>query len=204
MLAYFCAIMGRIKTTNSDSRRDIIVKKAALLFREKGFKAASMRELAEIVGVEAASLYNHIKGKNELLHEICFSVANKYNHKIEEIEAENKTSLEKIETLLRFHIDGVVNNFEEVYVSDREWKYLNEPYLSNFQTQRRNYRKKFAAIIEDGIKDKEIKKIDATSAVLIMLHSISGIESWHRSKQKISGKELEENMITILVGGLKK
>jgi AcrR family transcriptional regulator len=196
--------MGRIKTNNNASRKDIILQKAAILFKEKGFKAASMRELAEVVGVEAASLYNHIKSKNELLHEICFSVANKYNEKLEQIESMDASALKKIEELLRFHISSMVQNFDEVFVSDREWKYLTDPYLSNFQTQRRTYRKRFAAIIEDGIKKKEIKKIDATTAVLIMLHAISGIESWHRSKQKISGAELEENMITILVGGLKK
>lgn len=196
--------MGRIKTSDNASRKDVIVQKAAILFKEKGFKAASMRELAEVVGVEAASLYNHIKSKNELLHEICFSVANRYNQKLEELETSEVSSLEKVETLLRFHIEGMVHHFEEVFVSDREWKYLSEPYLSNFQNQRRSYRKRFAAIIEDGIRKKEIKKIDATTAVLILLHAISGIESWHRSKQKISGEELEENMIAILVGGLKK
>ncbi len=197
--------MGRIKTSDNASRKDVIVQKAAILFKEKGFKAASMRELAEVVGVEAASLYNHIKSKNELLHEICFSVANRYNQKLDELETqETANSLQKVETLLRFHIEGMVIHFEEVFVSDGEWKYLSEPYLSNFQNQRRTYRKRFAAIIEDGIKKKEIKKIDATTAVLIMLHAISGIESWHRSKQKINGSELEENMIAILVGGLKK
>jgi len=56
---------------------------------------------------------------------------------------------------------------------------------------------------KNGIKKKEIKKIDAPTAVLILLHAVSGIESWHRSKEKINGKELEESMITILVGGLK-
>ena len=196
--------MGRIKTNNNASRKDVIVEKAAILFKEKGFKAASMRELAEVVGVEAASLYNHIKSKNELLHEICFNVANRYNEKLELLDAETMDSLQKVENLLRFHIDGMVHHFEEVFVCDREWKHLTEPYLSNFQTQRRSYRKRFAAIIEEGIEKKEIKKIDATTSVLIMLHAISGIESWHRSKQKIDGKELEENMIAILIGGLKK
>jgi len=196
--------MGRIKTDNHSSRKDVIIQKAASLFKEKGFKAASMRELADMVGVEAASLYNHIKSKNELLHEICFTVANRYNDKMDEIEAEDIDALQKVEKLLRFHIEGMVQHFEEVFVSDREWKYLSEPYLSNFQNQRRTYRKRFASLIEDGIRKKDIKKIDATTAVLIMLHAISGIESWHRSKQKISGEELEENMIAILVGGLKK
>ncbi|MCC6636028.1 MAG: TetR family transcriptional regulator [Chitinophagaceae bacterium] len=196
--------MGRIKTTYNISKKEIIIDKAAALIREKGFKAASMRDLAEIIGVEAASLYNHIKSKNELLYEICLHVANVYNKKINIISDEQISSIEKIEMLLRFHIQCMIQNFEKVFVSDREWKHLSEPYLSNFQNLRRNYRKKFAAIIEEGIKKEEIKKIDATTAVLIMLYAVSGIESWHRSKQKISGNALEENMIAILIGGLKK
>jgi TetR/AcrR family transcriptional regulator, cholesterol catabolism regulator len=194
--------MARIKTDNNLTRKEVIVTKAATLFREKGFKAASMRDLAEAVGVEAASLYNHIKSKTELLHELCFSVANRFLHKIDEIELEKTSPVEKIEKLLRFHINEMIHHYEEVYVSDREWKHLSDPYLSNFQNQRRIYRKRFAAIIEIGIKNKEIKAIDAPTAVLIMLHAISGIESWHRSVQKISAEELEENMISILVGGL--
>ncbi|SJZ33161.1 TetR/AcrR family transcriptional regulator [Sediminibacterium ginsengisoli] len=194
--------MARIKTEKNISRKEVIVAKAASLFREKGFKAASMRDLAEAVGVEAASLYNHIKSKTELLHELCFSVANRFMHNIDEIERENSSSLEKIEKLLRFHINEMIHHYEEVYVSDREWKHLADPYLSNYQNQRRIYRKRFASIIETGIREKEIKKIDAPTAVLIMLHAISGIESWHRSTQRISAAELEENMITILAGGL--
>ncbi|MCE3283654.1 MAG: transcriptional regulator, TetR family [Chitinophagaceae bacterium] len=196
--------MGRIKTENNISRKDIIVEKAANLFKEKGYKAASMRDLAEVVGVEAASLYNHIKSKSELLHVICLDVANRFTNTIDEIESENIPAREKIEKLLRFHILEMINNYEDVIVSDREWKHLSEPYLSNFRHQRRLYRRRFAGIIEEGIKKKEIKKIDAPTAVLIMLHAISGIESFHRSKQKISAKDLEENMVTILINGLAK
>lgn len=196
--------MGRIKTDNNHTRKEVIITSAAALFKEKGFKAASMRELADVVGVEAASLYNHIHSKSELLHIICFEVANRYMQTMDEIEAEPTNSIQKIEKLLRFLITGMVLHYDEVYVSDREWKHLSEPYLSNFQSQRRTFRKRFAAIIEQGITKKEIKKIDAPTAVLILLHAVSGIESWHRSKVKINGKELEENMITILVGGLKK
>jgi TetR/AcrR family transcriptional regulator, cholesterol catabolism regulator len=196
--------MGRIKTGNNTSRKDIILEKAANLFKEKGYKAASMRDLAEVVGVEAASLYNHIKSKSELLHVICLDVANRFTNTIDEIEAENIPAREKIEKLLRFHILEMLNNYEDVIVSDREWKHLSEPYLSNFRHQRRLYRRRFAGIIEEGIKKKEIKKIDAPTAVLIMLHAVSGIESFHRSRQKISAKELEENMVTILINGLAK
>ena len=196
--------MGKIVTEKNLTRKEVIIEKAAELFKEKGFNASGMRELAEILGVEAASLYNHIKSKSELLHIICFEVANRYTTTMEEVEQEKISSLEKIEQLLRFLINGMIKHYNEVYVCDREWKYLDEPYLSNFQAQRRSYRKRFTNIVEQGIAKGEIKSIDAPTAVLIILHAISGIESWHRSNRKISAEALEENMITILIGGLKK
>ena len=195
--------MARIKTEKNGSRKDVIVRKAATLFREKGYKAASMRDLAEAVGVEAASLYNHIKSKSELLHELVFNVANRFVLKIDEIESEPISSLKKMEKILRLHIVEMIYNYEEVYVSDREWKHLSDPYLSNYQNQRRVYRKRLAAIIEEGIRNKEIKPIDAPTVVLIFLHAVSGIESWHRSTKKISAEELEQNMVAILIDGLK-
>ena len=186
------------------SKKDLILRKAAAMFREKGFPATSMRDLAESVGIEAASLYNHIRSKNEILEAICFDVANRFNTNMDIMEAGQHKSITKVENLLRFHIRQMIENYEEVYVSDREWKHLEEPYLSNFQTQRRNYRKKFAGIIEEGIQKNEIRRIDAPTAVLIVLHAVSGIESWHRSKAKINAEELEENMVMIMIDGLRK
>ena len=197
--------MAKIKRNRNGTRKDVIIAKAAKLFREKGFSATSMRDLAEHVGVEAASLYNHISSKAEILQEICFKTANNFMSHIEEVDVTpNKTAIEKIQAILRFHIKQMVDNYEEVYVSDREWKHLTDPYLSNMQSQRRAYRQRIGLIIEEGIRKGEIKPIDAPTAVLIMLHAVSGIESWHRSKKKIPGELLEDNMVQILVDGLRK
>jgi TetR/AcrR family transcriptional regulator, cholesterol catabolism regulator len=195
--------MAKIKRNRNGTRKDVIIAKAAKLFREKGFSATSMRDLAEHVGVEAASLYNHISSKAEILQEICFKVANNFLSFIEEVDAAHDSSISKVESILRFHICQMIDNYEEVYVSDREWKHLTDPYLSNMQGQRRAYRQRIASIIEQGIQRNEIKNIDAPTVVLIMLHAVSGIESWHRSKKKIEPKLLEDNMVQILIEGLR-
>lgn len=196
--------MAKIKSNRSSTRKEVIIAEAAKLFREKGFSATSMRDLAEHVGVEAASLYNHISSKAEILQEICFKVANQFMSHMDEVDNSPLTAIARIEAVLRFHIRQMVEHYEEVYVSDREWKHLTEPYMQNMQSQRRAYRQRIAQIIEDGIRKGEIKQIDAPTAVLIMLHAVSGIESWHRSTKKIEGHVLEDNMVMILVEGLKK
>jgi AcrR family transcriptional regulator len=47
--------------------RDRVVQAAIELADEQGIGALSMRELARRLGVEAASLYNHVKGKDDIL-----------------------------------------------------------------------------------------------------------------------------------------
>jgi AcrR family transcriptional regulator len=41
------------------SKKGLILQKAAIMFRQRGFAATSMRDLAEVVGLEAARLSNH-------------------------------------------------------------------------------------------------------------------------------------------------
>ncbi|MDR3716135.1 MAG: TetR/AcrR family transcriptional regulator [Puia sp.] len=196
--------MAKIQSKKNSTKKEVILEKASKLFREKGFGAASMRDLAEHVGVEAASLYNHIQSKSEILQAICFKVANEFISHLEVVEASSQPTLKKMETIIRLHIRMMLDQYEYVYISDHEWRHLPEPYLSNFLNQRRSYRKRLADIIEQGIQRGEMKNIEPYVAVLTILSAVSGIDSWQRSRKSISAEVLEGNMVTFLIEGLKK
>ena len=186
------------------SKKELILQKAATMFRDKGYSATSMRDLAETVGIEAASLYNHIQSKAEILQEITFRTANDCNVQLDSLDNNGMTCTKKLEALIRFHVQMMLNRFEEYHVMVNEWIHLSEPYLTNFSVQRRNYVQKIEAIIEEGIQHKELKPIIPYVAVLTILSSVRGLEYWHRSKQKITPEEMEENMVSHLILGLKK
>ncbi|MDB5191713.1 MAG: transcriptional regulator, TetR family [Segetibacter sp.] len=196
--------MVKKKNTKGSAKKEIIKNSAAKLFKEKGYSAASMRELASSVGVEAASLYNHINSKSELLHTICYNVAERFISNIDEVEKQEEKAIVKLERLLRFHISEMLDHYEEVYVSDREWRQLDEPYLDEYRELRRDYRKRFSAIIQLGIDEKEFKEIDSNTAVMIFLNAMGAIDQWHRIVHKIERLALEDNFITLLLEGIKK
>ncbi len=50
--------MTKIIATKNGSKKEVIIQSAASLFKEKGYAATSMRDIAENIGVEAPSLYN--------------------------------------------------------------------------------------------------------------------------------------------------
>ncbi len=194
--------MAKIKPGKNASKKEVILKKASSLFKTKGFNAASMRELAEAVGVEAPSLYNHIGSKSELLQTICIKVASEFTTQLNETENKKVNITAKIELIIRFHITMMLEEFDEVFVANHEWKHLQEPFLSNFLNQRRSYEKRLVAIIEEGIKKKELKNINPYVAVLTLLSAVRGLEFWQRHKKNISIKVLENDMVNHLLNGM--
>lgn len=196
--------MSKIKAGKNSSKKDVIIKKAAVLFRTRGFNAASMRELAIAVGVEAPSLYNHIGSKGELLQAVCIKVADAFTAQLANAESIKGNAAEKLEAVIRFYIRMMLESFDEVYVANHEWKHLPEPHLAGFLQQRRSYEKRLVAIVEEGIKKKEFKKIHPYVAVLTVLSAVRGLEFWQRHKKNISSQTLEDDMVNHLLNGLKK
>ncbi len=196
--------MAKIKPGKNATKKDLIIEKAAALFRIRGFNAASMRELAEAVGVEAPSLYNHIGSKSELLQAICFKIADEFTSHLERVENTRSGNVVKIENIIRFHICMMLDEFDEVFVANHEWKHLKEPYLSNFLNQRRSYEKRFVALIEAGIKTKELKNINPYVAVLTILSAVRGLEFWQRHKKNLGPQVLQDDMVTHLLKGMIK
>lgn len=195
--------MAKIIPGKNGSKKEVITQKAATLFRKKGFTATSMRDIAGAIGVEAPSLYNHIESKNAILKDICFGIARLFTGNLRDVELGPELYLVKIESIIRFHISMMILEYESIYISDHEWKHLPEPFLSDFKAQRRNYRTRLAAIVQKGIENKEIGTLDPDIAVFTILSAIGGIESWQRTGRKTDAKLLEENMVAILIGGLK-
>ncbi|MEO6668144.1 MAG: TetR/AcrR family transcriptional regulator [Ferruginibacter sp.] len=194
--------MAKIKASGNGSRKDAIIKKAAGLFRKKGFASSSMRELADGIGVEASSLYNHIGSKSELLQTICFKVANDFNMHLEAVESSGGNCISKLENLIRFHIHMMTAQYDEVFVANHEWKQLPEPYLSNFLSQRKLYENALVDMISTGIDQNEIKDIHPYVAVLTILSAVRGLEFWHSHKKNVSIEKLENDMVNHLLKGL--
>lgn len=196
--------MAKIKAAFNGTKKDAIIEKAAALFRSKGFNASSMRELADAVGVEAPSLYNHIGSKIELLQAICFKVAEEFTTHVDTVENSGTTIAEKVEAIIRFHIQIMTRHFDEVFVANHEWKHLKDPELSDFLAQRRNYEKRLISLVEAGIQNKEFKKTNPYVTVLTILSAVRGIEFWQRHKKNTPLKEIENDMVEQLLNGIVK
>jgi TetR/AcrR family transcriptional regulator, cholesterol catabolism regulator len=186
------------------NKKKLIIDRAAELFRTGGYSATSMRDIADAVGVEAASLYNHIRAKTDLLHEIIFGIAGHCNSHLATLQQSEQAPSQKIEAIIRFHVQLMIHRYNEYTVMTRDWQHLPEPHLQAFALQRRKYVQEMEQIITDGTASGTFKNIIPYVAVLNILSSVMGLEFWQRSAKRYSDTEMEDNIVLHLTMGLKK
>ena len=185
------------------SRKDEIRNAAAKLFGEKGFAASSVRDIANAVGLGAASLYNHMDSKDDLLTTICFRCAESFSEGMEAIDESAINPLEKIEALIRLHIQIALNDKSSVTVFNDEWKHLQEPFLTSFLQLRRMYESTYIRIIREGMDQQLIEKKDPQLVYQLILSSLRWLHQPGVKKLKSSESEITEQIISLLIKGIR-
>ncbi len=187
------------------SRKEQVIRSAAELFREKGYAASSMRDLAQKLGIEAASLYSHIKSKEEILQQLCFDMAMEFRKSLAEVEKKNVTASEKLRLGIIGHIQVMAKDLTASAVFMNEHRHLSQPYLRDFLLLRINYINRFKAIIEEGARLGEFKdSIDKKLAVMTLFSSLNWMPMWYDPSSKIDPSKLGQQLADMLVNGLKK
>jgi len=173
------------------------------MFRSKGYGASSMRDLAKEVGIEAASLYNHVSNKEEILKDICFQIASEFFESMREIESSKAKPRQKLEKAIENHVEVIVKNIDASSVFFHEWKHLSEPFLSEFKLLRKKYEKSFLNIIEEGVEQKQFRKLDLKIAVFTILSALNATYDLYKPNGKLTAEEIAKQISNIIINGLK-
>ena len=191
--------------TSSLSRKEQVIRKAAELFKDKGYAAASMRDLAQMLGIEAASLYSHIKSKEEILRTLCFDMATEFRTSLDAVEQQAGPASEKLKNGIIGHIQVMARDLTASAVFMNEHRHLSQPYLREFLFLRINYINRFKKIIEEGVSSGEFKDtIDKKLSVMTLFSSLNWMPMWYNPDGKIEPESLGDQLADMLVNGLKK
>ncbi len=187
------------------SRKEQVIRKAAELFKDKGYAAASMRDLAQLLGIEAASLYSHIKSKEEILRSLCFDMAAEFRKSLEDVEKEQLSASAKLRKGIIGHIQVMAKDLTASAVFMNEHRHLSQPFLRDFLLLRINYINRFKSILEEGVRTGEFKdSIDKKLAVMTLFSSLNWMPMWYDPGSAIDPQQLGEQLADMLVNGLKK
>lgn len=185
------------------TRKEEIIKVAAKLFKEKGYSAVTMRDIAKVVGVKAASLYNHISSKQDILATIIISLAEEFTEDLEEIQLLDSTSLEKTRRIIMHHIDITHRHTYEMAALNNDWMHLEEQ-LDYYLLLRTAYESNFREIIIEGIKRKEIVDTNPEVVLFSVLSTLRSLYLWMPKKEDVDYKEIRSDLSRVLINGIKR
>ncbi|MEO1517649.1 MAG: TetR/AcrR family transcriptional regulator [Bacteroidota bacterium] len=193
-------------TDTQKTKKEYILEAAAGLFHENGYKATSMRGLAERVGLrQASSLYSHYSSKEEMLRDICFNNAHKFLDGLVAICQQGQGPIDQLRALIRLHISIATEDATSIIVFNDEWRHLSSEPLTEFLDLRKEYESKVRHIIQEGIDQGQLRRIDPSTVLYTILAALRWLH--YRPRKIVETKDknvLQEEMEILLLSGLKE
>lgn len=100
----------------SGNRKPAILRSAAKLFARHGFAGTSMRMIADLSKVQAASLYYHFPSKAEILVSVYQESGRQMTERVEAAVSEATDPWVRLEAACRAHVNALLSDFDFVYV----------------------------------------------------------------------------------------
>jgi len=182
------------------SRIDQIFNQSATLFYQKGFQATTMREIAAQLDIKAASLYNHINAKEDLLAGIIMRLAHEFVDHIQDTASENSSPVDQLEAIIQHHIQININKSESLAILNNDWIYLASTDKQTFIQLRTAYEGHLRDIIKAGIEQQDIKNIKPDIIIFSMLSSLRNLHLWYK-KHHIDENQLQQELSELLITG---
>jgi len=186
-----------------ETRKDEIIQTSAILFQKKGYSAVTMRDIAKAMGIKAASLYNHIKSKQEILSEIIISLAEQFTKQMKVIKNSNDCSIDKLKQIVALHVNITANNQFGMSSLNSDWMHL-EAELEYYLELRKNYENDFRSIIEKGIKDNELTNSNPEVMLFSMLSTLRSLYIWLPKKEYLDIEKFTTELSLVLIIGISK
>ncbi|MCA0154318.1 TetR/AcrR family transcriptional regulator [Winogradskyella vincentii] len=186
-----------------ESRKEEIIRVAAKLFKEKGYSAVTMRDIAKTMGIKAASLYNHINSKQDILKAIIISLAEKFTAGMLEIKGSGESCINKLKAIIKLHVTLSSQNIYGMASLNNDWMHLEEqmPYYIKLRSE---YEDDFKNILEHGIGEGELINVKPDVMMFSILTTLRSLYLWIPKKEDIDLNDLTENLSQILLDGINK
>jgi TetR/AcrR family transcriptional regulator, cholesterol catabolism regulator len=189
-----------VKATSD--RKTQILSVAERLFHEKGYLATSVRDLADELGMEAASLYSHYKSKEEILWTIADRCANEFFENVKPIAESQLHTQKKLTEMIIAHVGVITRNINAAAVFFREWRHISEPRRSEYAMLRNEYEAIFKKVVRKGIEENLFKNFDEGFSTRTIMSALNWTHTWYRQDGELSSEEIGQHLAGILLNGL--
>ena len=180
------------------TRRREIEDVASDLFREHGYAATSVRDIARALDIQGPSLYAHVTSKEEVLWAIVDRAAARFEAAAEAADPvviASRDPVVRLEGLVRAHVRVITDDVGAAGVFIHEWRALGPERRAAILARRDAYERRFREVVETGIATGSFAMTDPAVAAIAILSTLNGIPGWFDPAGRLPADRVADHFV---------
>ena len=189
---------------NSNTRRAELLRIAAGLFADKGFKNTTVRDIADAAGILSGSLYHHFDSKESMVDEILSTFQAELFGKYDEILASDDDARTKLEQAVRVSFEAIDNHRHEVAIFQNEADHLGTFERFGYLAERNEQsRQVWMRLLTEGVDSGALRSdLDVELVYRFIRDTVWVAVRWYRPGGALTHEAVADQYLTILLDGI--
>jgi AcrR family transcriptional regulator len=184
------------------SVRDKILAAAVQLFAKYGYHAATMRDIAQIAGIQAASIYYHYPSKQALLIEIMEAHMRRLNANLEQIVSKPHKVQQRLYEAISNHILLHTTYKSEFFIIDTEIRALEGANRGRILALRDHYEDLIQGLLREGMEQGVLCQTDVKISSYAIIAMCTEVAQWFRPAGRLNVQQVIEIYFQMITEGL--
>jgi AcrR family transcriptional regulator len=190
-----------LKARKQAQVREEIVRVAARLFAERGYRAVTIDDIATELGFTKSAVYYYFDNKAQLLWQIFEEIYDGYLRMVSEVRDLKLAPREAMRRVIQQHALSVIERREWTAIYFREENELSEEQRKTIRRRKREYDALIEEIYADGVKAGEFADIPPHIAVSGILGMCNWLHVWFNEKGRVTPDEIANYYASLLAHG---
>jgi AcrR family transcriptional regulator len=167
------------------------------LIARHGYHGVSLRTLADEIGIQAASLYNHIENKQDLLFVLLRGIMEDLVAEVAQKVAQEQGTLSKLCTFVAAHVEFHARRQPEVFIGTMELRSLLPENRTVLVALRDRHEELLQSLVDAGIRERAFSVPSARVATFAILAMLNGVANWYRKNGRHSIPDLQRMYVEL-------
>ena len=184
------------------SVREKVLDAAVELFAAYGYHAATMRDIARIAGIQAASIYYYYANKQALLVEIMETHMLRLNANLERIVSQQDSVQQRLYEAIANHIRLHTTFMSEFFIIDTEIRALEGESRSKILALRDRYESLLQKLLWEGMEQGILRQTDLKVSSFAIIAMCTEVASWFRPGGRLTVQQVIDIYTRMVTEGL--
>ena len=194
--------MARPAGTTGEETLEAIREAGTRLIYARGDHAVTMRDLAAAVGIQAPSLYNHVRTKQDLLVDLITGNLQEMLDEVDAVLDGVEGARARLEAFVAFHLGYHTARREKAMICSTELRSLEPEHLRRALAMRDAYERRLGRILADGVAEGVFAVSDERVATMAILSMLTGAANWYRPGGRLGRAAFVAEHVRLALGAV--